>query len=126
MIVIACARRKLDHAAPARELYVGSTFRLASDAAIAQGEPWAILSARYGLLSPDDTIAPYEQTLRTRRDVEQLALTLRAQRDPGTITAWTPKGYTDAMLLAGWNVTAAPLHGLSLGWQRNFFKRMGG
>ncbi len=29
------------------------------------GRPWAILSAKHGLVWPSDTIAPYEKTLKT-------------------------------------------------------------
>ena len=39
----------------------------------AQGWPWLILSARYGLLRPDEEITCYEKTLNRMRVAEQRA-----------------------------------------------------
>ena len=63
MIVIGCGKDKLDVPAKARELYVGSLFRQARRYAEATGEPWAILSAKHGIVCPDDVIEPYDVTL---------------------------------------------------------------
>lgn len=71
--VIPCGGRKLDHAAPARALYVGSMFRQTLDrvlqcAALDEAEGLGpvrvlILSARYGLVRLDDVLEPYEQRM---------------------------------------------------------------
>ena len=62
LVVIPCGGRKLDHAAPARDLYVGSYFRSALAAALAITTPdrVRILSARYGFLGLDELVEPYE------------------------------------------------------------------
>lgn len=63
LALVACGGSKLDREAPARELYTGDLTRKA----IADGERWDgetfILSARYGIVALDETIAPYDQRL---------------------------------------------------------------
>ena len=64
--LVACSRTKADQPAPARELYVSPLFRAAR--AYAEGHygpgQWLILSARYGLVDPDQVLAPYDLSLR--------------------------------------------------------------
>jgi hypothetical protein len=62
--LVACGKAKLDRAAPARELYVGSLFLQTSAWAEAVADEWAILSARHGLVLPDEVLEPYDLTLR--------------------------------------------------------------
>lgn len=78
--MIPCGAEKLDHAAPARDLYVGTMFRhtlaaVAANASHDEQDGYAtrilILSARYGLVELDTVIAPYQQRMA----------------DPGSITA---------------------------------------
>ena len=61
LYLIACSATKLDHAAPARELYTGQAFRFAM-AAAADGDA-LILSALHGLVHPSQVIEPYNVTL---------------------------------------------------------------
>ncbi|MBI1338101.1 MAG: hypothetical protein GC164_14240 [Phycisphaera sp.] len=65
-VLIACCKTKLEHPAPARELYRGALFRKAL-AYSRQLNPDAVfvLSAKYGLIGLDDEIAPYEKTLNS-------------------------------------------------------------
>ena len=63
--LVSCVASKRSRPAPARELYVSDWFGKARDYAESLGCPWFILSARYGLVRPGDTIEPYEQTLNT-------------------------------------------------------------
>lgn len=51
MIVIGCGKAKLDRAAPARELYTGSLFRMARRYAVASKRPWVILSGAHGIIA---------------------------------------------------------------------------
>lgn len=65
--VIACSGAKLDHAAPAGQLYTGSLFRsslLACEALQAAGQLDAtvVLSALHGLVPLDHQLAPYDVT----------------------------------------------------------------
>lgn len=61
--LVSCVKSKLHHAAPARDLYVSTWFRLARAYVEAHGGWWLILSAEHGLLHPDDVVAPYQRTL---------------------------------------------------------------
>lgn len=61
LIVIPCGARKLDHRARAADMYTGSYHRACRRAAEAmRPDRLLILSARYGLLGPDDEIEPYD------------------------------------------------------------------
>ena len=56
-----CGSRKLDHRAPAADLYTGSYHRACRKTADAlRPDRLLILSARYGLLDLDDIIEPYD------------------------------------------------------------------
>jgi hypothetical protein len=65
VVVVGCGAAKLDHPAPAAELYVGQHFRLCLSAArkIAPDDSIMILSACYGLVSLGDRLTPYDLTL---------------------------------------------------------------
>ena len=124
-IVIPCGRRKASTTMPARLLYVGSTFKLASRAAIADGRPWVILSALRGFLDPDEDVAPYDHTVTTATDYAHLVDAIRrtAHRVTEPVESWVPARYTAAMRGAGIAVESTPLAGLSMGFQRAWLSR---
>lgn len=68
--LIGCSKQKLNHAAPAQELYVGPLFQLCKQWITKRTgdhgrcQEWAILSAKYGLVMPDQIIEPYDLCLR--------------------------------------------------------------
>ena len=64
-ILVACCGPKLDHAAPARDLYTSDLFTKSRAYAERNGCGWAILSAKHGIVLPDEVIAPYDVTLKT-------------------------------------------------------------
>lgn len=63
--LIGCGKEKLKHPAPASELYVGSFFKLCKQWITKPGrvDEWGILSAKHGLVMPDDVYEPYDQSL---------------------------------------------------------------
>lgn len=61
--LVSCVSMKLDVVAKAEHLYVSPWFRKARAYVNAINAPWRILSAKYGLLSPDAMVGPYEVTL---------------------------------------------------------------
>jgi hypothetical protein len=63
--LVSCVSQKREQECAARDLYVSSLFRKARRYVEASGCPWFILSAEYGLVAPDQVIAPYERTLNT-------------------------------------------------------------
>ena len=63
VVLVSCVKSKLSSYAPARELYTSAWFRKVRDIVERTGARWFVLSARYGLVAPDDEIAPYNYTL---------------------------------------------------------------
>jgi hypothetical protein len=62
--LVACAKSKLDRAAPARELYCSPLFRGSLAYAEQRCERVYIVSAKHGLVRPDEVIAPYDETVK--------------------------------------------------------------
>jgi hypothetical protein len=81
--LVSCVSKKSQTAAPARELYVSPWFRAARRYVEASGDPWFILSAKHGLISPAQAIAPYDETLNKMTIGERRAWAARvmAQMD---------------------------------------------
>jgi len=61
--LVACGKRKLDHPAKARDLYVGGLFSQAAAYAERAYDFWFILSARHYLVHPTEVLDPYTRTL---------------------------------------------------------------
>lgn len=125
LYLIACSMSKLDHAAPAAELYTGQAFKLAMKAAKAADADVLILSALYGVLEPDDVIDPYECYLGGLPAMDRAiwAITTAAQL--------APHRERYAVILAGKHYAAAcdgfknkrePLKGLGIGQQLSVLK----
>lgn len=129
--LVGCCKTKLRHAAPARELYCSPLFRLCRAWAERHADAWAILSARYGVVRPDNVIEPYDTTIAQRRPFGQPPL---SPKDFGTwlyaqVQAWRTRYATPAqaprlVILAGksywrWLVDRldfdVPLDGLGIG-----------
>jgi len=63
VLLIACGATKLDHPAPAADLYTGSLTRAAIRHARAQSSPWYIVSALHGLVEPAQVLDPYNVSI---------------------------------------------------------------
>jgi hypothetical protein len=61
--LVGCVKTKLPHSAPARELYVSPLFAGRRAAVEGRAERWFVLSSEYGLVEPDQVIAPYDRVL---------------------------------------------------------------
>ena len=61
--LVGCAAAKLSRPARARDLYTSQLFRKASAYAEANSDRWYVLSAKYGLVSSEEVIAPYDMKL---------------------------------------------------------------
>jgi len=85
-VLISCVSKKLDRPAPAKDLYTSPLFKSAYQYATSlKPDTIFILSAKYGLLSCDEVIAPYDETLNDMKASEVKAwakrvLTELAQR----------------------------------------------
>lgn len=74
LVMLACSGLKLDHPAPAMELYRGvmyQTYR--ANVKPAAAPHLVILSARHGFISPDTVIEPYDQRMTSARADDMLA-----------------------------------------------------
>lgn len=60
LILVGCVQTKRPVASPASELFDSPLFAGRRSHALRTGGPWYILSAKYGLLAPDDVIGPYD------------------------------------------------------------------
>lgn len=62
--LVGCTKSKLNHAAPAKDLYMPSTLFAGRRRYVERScDRWFILSAKHGLVDPDDVLEPYDQTL---------------------------------------------------------------
>lgn len=78
LIITGCSKKKLDSAvyltAPAKDMYLGTLFRKVREYSENMGFDYAIISAKYGLLFPDDDIEVYEKVLKSREDIESIKI----------------------------------------------------
>lgn len=63
VVLVGCVKSKLDHGAPAKDLYISDYFHKMRAYAEGAGVPWLILSAEHGLVGPEDWVEPYERYL---------------------------------------------------------------
>jgi hypothetical protein len=61
MILIQCVSSKKNRPLPAKELYDSTYFDALRRYAESTGEPWAIISAKHGLVGPNETLEPYDE-----------------------------------------------------------------
>ena len=72
LVLAGCSKRKLDHPAPAGKLNQGTLFKKSRKLAKLNEFDLKILSGKYGLLDPEECIAPYNQKIRTKADIERI------------------------------------------------------
>lgn len=63
VFLISCGKRKQSSAVPAAELYISTRFQRTRASVETTGCPWFVLSAKHGLLAPDEAVSPYDKTL---------------------------------------------------------------
>jgi hypothetical protein len=117
-VVVQCGMTKATTRQPARLLYQGQPFRMARAALERTGRPWLVLSARHGLVHPEELLDPYEQPLRS---VHDLARIIAAQDHPEHVESWCSGRYDKALRRAGIQVTN-PLAGVGIGDRYTWWK----
>jgi cytoplasmic iron level regulating protein YaaA (DUF328/UPF0246 family) len=87
LVLVSCVNQKLSEPAPARLLYQSEWFTKVRILVETQKADWLILSALYGVVAPDTTIAPYEKTLKSAGVAERRvwAENVRRQLAPSLI-----------------------------------------
>lgn len=73
IFLVSCVGKKKKSRAPAEELYTSPLFRKSRAVALAHGDKWFILSAKYGLVDPHTTIEPYDETLNSMPTSQRIA-----------------------------------------------------
>lgn len=63
LFLVSCVKTKGPKPAKAKDLYISPWFQKARACVEKTGCGWRVLSARYGLVDPEEEIHPYEQTL---------------------------------------------------------------
>jgi hypothetical protein len=112
LVIVGCGAAKLDRPAPAGRMYTGSYHAACRRAADRLGGRLFILSARYGLITPDTWIEPYD--LRMSQPGAVTVPTLRAQArrlgidSAGTVTVLAGRDYADPVS-AIWPHATRPL-----------------
>lgn len=118
---IACSKRKRRVPGKAREVYQGSLFKKALAYCEARFDKTFILSAKYGLIEPDDFISPYEQTLNRMSQADRKAWVIKVKEQllekqiVGFFWFFTGERYSEFFM------GEKPLRGLSLGRQLQWF-----
>jgi hypothetical protein len=130
VILVSCVSKKNAERMTARDLYVSQWFLKARQYAESQGE-WGILSARYGLVLPDEEIDPYGMTLNkmNRNDRVEWANLVAKQianctRDD--LTVFAGRRYREhliPLLESQGYAVAIPLEGMGIGKQLQWFDK---
>ena len=127
---------KQTSATAAKDLYTSDLFRKARAYIEPTGMLWFILSAEYGLLHPDQNIAPYEKTLIRMRSWErkqwaEKVIHQMEQELPKAeqIVVFAGEKYREHLmsyLRSRASSVKIPLKGLRLGEQKRWFNEQAG
>ncbi len=135
VLLLGCVSQKGPAAVAARDLYVSTLFRLRRAYAETLGFPWFILSAKHGLVRPDEIVEPYDVRLSDlsaadrRGWGDRVFLQLQAAVAPllGRVFEFhAGSHYVEAVKPHLEKVGAAvvwPLQGLRLGEQLHWYKQ---
>jgi len=72
LIITSCSSQKLSHLAPAKNLYQGTLFKKVKKLADNNHFEFKIISSKYGLLSSNEIISPYDKTIKNERDIMKI------------------------------------------------------
>jgi hypothetical protein len=95
--LVSCAKKKRLVPVAARDLYISTLFKGMRAYVEVHADGWYILSAKHGVVHPDQVIAPYDLTLRRMSQAERQAWGDRVRNQLQTIV----RAGTRVMILAG-------------------------
>lgn len=76
LVITSCTAKKLSNSptvkAKAKDMYQGRLFKRVRKLCEKMGWDYVIISAKYGLLFPNDEIAGYEKVIKTKKDIQNL------------------------------------------------------
>jgi hypothetical protein len=130
---------KLPTVALARDLYTSPLFLGRRRAVERSCDRWFILSAKHGLVDPDQLLEPYDETLTAASEGQRRrwsrSVLAELERRLGILTgvvfeAHAGSAYLDHGLASGLEARGAkverPVEGLALGQQLAFYRRTAG
>ena len=130
--LVACVKSKCDQPKPAGRLYNSAWFRKARTYARQRCDAWLILSAKHGVLSPDNEIAPYEETLNnfsaqerrewSSRVLQELSEVLSPEDEVVILAGRKYREYLTGPLKEEVANVSVPMEGLGIGEQLQFLK----
>ena len=78
LVITACSRTKLGNIrkvkAKAKDMYQGRLFKLVRKLCESRKWDYVIISAKYGLLFPEEEVEGYDKVLKTKKDIEEIKL----------------------------------------------------
>tara|TARA_R100001082_G_scaffold95948_2_gene63344 strand:+ start:315 stop:755 length:441 start_codon:yes stop_codon:yes gene_type:complete len=126
LIIISCGKRKYKGEHLAKDLYCAPMFKKSRAYAELNSKHWRILSAKYGVLHPDDKVHNYDHTIKdkTATELNNWNNKVSKQLQPfinWKITLLAPAAY------CGWinnfKHVDMPLKGISLGFRNQWLYR---
>ena len=72
LVINGCSQSKLSHPAPAREFYTGQLSRMVRKFSELHGFEQRIVSGKYGLLTLNDLVDPYDLKISTKADIKRV------------------------------------------------------
>lgn len=136
--LVGCGSAKLRRPAPARDLYTGALFRKSRAYVEATCERWFVLSAKHGLVYPEQVLEPYDVRLgrvlprepeRSAQPIwqwaqmvaDQLAVALADTPVP-VLTVLAGEQYRTILRRCSWEASE-PMKGLGIGEQLAWLNR---
>ena len=99
LVITECTKEKLAYdnslRVPAKKMYQGRLFKTVRDYCETIGFDYVIISAKYGLIFPDDVIEGYEKVLRTKGDIKSIQPSVEEKLKP------LLKNYERVVVIAG-------------------------
>jgi hypothetical protein len=83
--LVSCVSKKRASESTAKDLYISEWFSRVRAYVEKTHDPWFIISAKFGLVSPDTVIPPYDETLNTMSVVERRAWADRVKAQMATV-----------------------------------------
>ncbi|WP_096779538.1 DUF6884 domain-containing protein [Zobellella denitrificans] len=133
IVLVSCVSRKREKPSAARDLYTSPWFFKARRYAESSGFPWFVLSAKYGLVSPERIIEPYERTLNTMPAAERHEWAEQASQqidetipNLSRVVFLAGKRYREFLsgyLLSRGVLVSIPMEGLRIGEQLNWLEQ---
>ncbi len=118
---VACSKTKRSRACKARDLYQGNLFKKSITFAEHYYSRVYILSAKYGVVHPDEIIEPYEMTLKSMKFSERKEWSEKVQKDIETRDIPKPFVFFTGVAYCEFFEGYKPLKGLSFGNQLQWF-----